>query len=64
MLLAIEVLGFNPHGGWRRAQRDIERRNLLELFGFHLLEFTWHQVVRRPAYVGRTVEAKLAMLGA
>ncbi len=61
--LAIEVLGADPHGGWRRTQIDIERRNLLELFGYHLLEFTWNQVVRRPAYVGDIIRATLVRLG-
>jgi very-short-patch-repair endonuclease len=58
--LVIEVLGFDPHGGWRRGQADMDRRNVLELNGYHLLEFSWGRVVRRPLYVARTIEAALA----
>lgn len=62
--LAIEVDGFTVHGTPRAMSKDFVRQNGLVPHGWHVLRFTWHQVVRQPAMVAATIAAALAGLQA
>jgi very-short-patch-repair endonuclease len=62
--LAIEVDGFEKHGTPRAMAKDFVRQNGLVRYGWHVLRFTWRQVVREPEMVARTIAASLAGLAA
>jgi very-short-patch-repair endonuclease len=62
--LAIEVDGFATHGTPRAMAKDFVRQNGLVPHGWHVLRFTWGQVVREPEMVARTIAAALAGLAA
>lgn len=62
--LAIEVDGFNVHGTPRAMAKDFVRQNGLVPYGWHVLRFTWRQVVRQPDMVAGTIAAALAGLEA
>jgi very-short-patch-repair endonuclease len=62
--LAIEVDGFNVHGTPRAMAKDFVRQNGLVPYGWHVLRFTWRQVVREPDMVARTIAQALAGLAA
>ena len=49
--VAIEVDGYESHTRWGVFQDDRVRGNELELAGWMVLHFTWHQLTRRPDYV-------------
>ena len=49
--IAIEVDGYESHTRWSVFQDDRVRGNELELAGWTVLRFTWHQLTRRPDYV-------------
>jgi hypothetical protein len=57
--IAIEVDGWDPHG--RRAVRERDLARDAELFarGWIVIRFTWTHVVRRPAWVARTIRRGL-----
>jgi very-short-patch-repair endonuclease len=57
--LAIEVDGYQSHTTWAAFQDDRVRRNELELAGWKVLQFTWHQLTRRPDYVIRVLTRAL-----
>ncbi len=59
--LIIEVSGHVTHSTREQRQADLHRDNDLELAGYHKLEFTYDDVVRRPEYVVATVAGALAM---
>jgi hypothetical protein len=62
--LAIEVDGFGAHGTPRAMAKDFVRQNGLVPFGWHVLRFTWRQVVRQPEMVARAIAGALAGLAA
>jgi very-short-patch-repair endonuclease len=62
--LAIEVDGFAVHGTPRRMAKDFVRQNGLVPYDWHVLRFTWRQVVRQPDMIVRAVAAALAGLAA
>ena len=62
--LVIEVDGFKVHATPRRMSKDFVRQNGLVPYGWHVLRFTWRQVVREPEMVARTIADSLAGLAA
>ncbi len=59
VLLAIEVDGYETHGTPRAMTKDFVRQNGLVPFRWHVLRFTWHQVVRQPRAVAAAVAQTL-----
>ena len=49
--IAIEVDGYESHSRYDVFQDDRVRANELELAGWTVLRFTWHQLTERPDYV-------------
>jgi hypothetical protein len=49
--LVVEVMGHRFHSTAQDLQRDAQRRNELQSIGFEVLEFTYADIARRPAYV-------------
>lgn len=62
--LAIEVDGFDAHGTPRAMAKDFVRQNGLVPYGWHVLRFTWAQVVREPEMVAAAIRAALVSLRA
>ena len=62
--LAIEVDGWSIHGTPRAMGKDFVRQNGLVPYRWHVLRFTWDQVVRKPEYVAATIAAALSALAA
>ncbi len=62
--LAIEVDGFGVHGTPRAMSKDFVRQNGLVPHGWHVLRFTWRQVVRRPEMVARAIAESVTGLRA
>lgn len=62
--LAIEVDGFGVHGTPRAMAKDFVRQNGLVPNGWHVLRFTWRQVVREPEMVARAIAGALEGLAA
>jgi very-short-patch-repair endonuclease len=62
--LAIEIDGFEHHSTPEAFQIDRSRQNDLVRLGWTVLRFTWHDVVHRPAQVGRLIEQAIARLTA
>ncbi len=60
--LAIEVDGWSVHGTPRAMSKDFVRQNGLVPHRWHVLRFTWHQVVRQPDDVAAGIGAALAAL--
>ena len=58
--IAIEVDGYEFHSRFEVFEDDRVRANELELLGWTVLRFTWHQVVHRPGQVAATIRAALA----
>jgi very-short-patch-repair endonuclease len=59
LLLAIEVDGYDTHGSPRAMAKDFVRQNGLVPFRWHVLRFTWYQVVRQPRAVAATITQTL-----
>lgn len=59
LLLAIEVDGYGPHSSRKAFQSDRDRQNTLVGLGWTVLRFTWSDVVKRPAYVARTIASAI-----
>ena len=59
--LVVEVDGARWH---RAARRDQDRDNQLAAAGWRVLRFSWHEVVREPDEVLRTLRAALGGCGA
>jgi len=57
--IAIEVDGYEFHSRHDVFQDDRVRGNALELAGWLVLRFTWHQLVHRPDVVAHTIEQAL-----
>jgi len=65
ILLAIEVDGFEAHGSPRAMAKDFVRQNGLVPYRWHVLRFTWPQVVCQPSMVAAAIaEARTALLAA
>ncbi|MGH9041237.1 MAG: type IV toxin-antitoxin system AbiEi family antitoxin domain-containing protein [Acidimicrobiia bacterium] len=62
--LVIEVDGWEVHGTPGAMSRDFVRQNGLVPYGWRVLRFTWHQVVRQPEYVAATIGQTLSALAA
>ena len=60
--LVIEVDGFKIHATPKRMSKDFVRQNGLVPHGWHVLRFTWRQVVREPEMVARSIARSLAGL--
>ena len=58
--VVVELLGYQWHRSKAQMQRDTERMNRLQLEGFVVLQFTYHDVVERCAAVVAVVRAALA----
>ena len=59
--IAIEVDGYEFHSRFDVFEDDRIRGNELELLGWTVLRFTWHQVVHQPGRVAATIRAALAL---
>jgi very-short-patch-repair endonuclease len=57
--LIVEVDGSEIHGTRAAFERDRQRDRLLVLEGWHVVRFTWRQVVRRPGDVADTLRRLL-----
>jgi very-short-patch-repair endonuclease len=53
--IVIEVDGFGSRSTPAHLARELERQNELVLLGWTVLRFTWHQVVRQPDRVARSI---------
>jgi very-short-patch-repair endonuclease len=62
--LAIEVDGYESHSRYDVFEDDRVRGNELELAGWTVLRFTWHQVRRRPGYVIGVLRRAVALAAA
>jgi very-short-patch-repair endonuclease len=49
--LAVELDGGPAHGGVAAMKRDRERDMALRAHGFHVVRYTWDQVIRRRELV-------------
>lgn len=58
--IVIEVLGHTFHSSEVQLAADAARRNALQLAGYRVLEFTYDDIVARPAQVLATVRSALA----
>jgi very-short-patch-repair endonuclease len=59
-MIAIEVDGHEAHGTPQAMAKDLARQNELVLLGWTVLRFTWHQVVKQPEQVAKTLLVTLA----
>jgi very-short-patch-repair endonuclease len=59
-MIAIEVDGHEAHGTPQAMARDLVRQNELVMLGWTVLRFTWHQVVKQPDTVARTLLVTLS----
>ncbi|MGH9000089.1 MAG: endonuclease domain-containing protein [Acidimicrobiia bacterium] len=64
LLLVIEVDGYEAHGSPRAMAKDFVRQNGLVPFGWHVLRFTWSQVVHEPEMVASAIAAARTGLAA
>lgn len=62
--LAIEVDGWEGHGTPRAMGKDFVRQNGLVPYRWHVLRFTWYQVVRTPTAVAAQIAEALYALRA
>jgi very-short-patch-repair endonuclease len=62
--LAVEVDGYVWHFSPEHQQRDHARRNRLQAQGWHILVYTWRDVVDEPARVASEIAALYAKLSA
>ena len=58
--VVVELLGYRWHRTTAQMQRDTERMNRLQLDGFVVLQFTYLDLVERPAEVTALVRAAVA----
>jgi very-short-patch-repair endonuclease len=61
--LAIEVDGYEFHSSKPQFEADRLRSNELTFAGWHVLRFTWDQVIHRPNYVVATIQRVWRKLG-
>ena len=55
--LVLEAEGFASHGTRAALVRDCRRYTELEVFGWHVLRFTWEEVMGQPAWVRWAIES-------
>ena len=60
--IAIEAESFEWHGTPAQLTRDCRRYNTLSLLGWHIIRFSWWQVMFDPAYVQRVLIEAVAVL--
>jgi hypothetical protein len=60
--MAIEAESFEWHGKPAQLSRDCRRYNTLSLLGWHVIRFSWWQVMHDPAYVQRVLIEAVAVL--
>lgn len=60
----VELEGFGSHSTIYHHTRDVRRKHDLIVKGWHVIEFTWLQVIRDPDYVIATVRRVLASVSA
>jgi hypothetical protein len=60
--MAIEAESFEWHGKSADLSRDCRRYNTLSLLGWHVIRFSWWQVMFDPAYVQRVLTEAVALL--
>jgi very-short-patch-repair endonuclease len=58
--VAVEVDGWAWHVDVERFRHDRRRQNILELAGWTVLRFTWHDLTERPEHVVAEIKAALA----
>ncbi len=61
--LVVEVSGQHGHSSPTERTADVQRRNELEEIGRMVAEYTWHHVTVEPAYVRRSLIARLRRCG-
>ncbi len=59
--LVVELAGHRTHATRRQRQADDERAARLSLRGWEVVEFTYEDVVERPAYVAEMIAGHLAV---
>jgi len=64
LMIAIEVDGYESHSRYAVFEDDRVRGNELELAGWTVLRFTWHQLTQRPDYVVAVLRSALAQAAA
>lgn len=57
--MVVEVSGGRGHSSPAERAKDAQRRNELQDLGWRVFEYTWDDVVHRPAYVVRTMRDRL-----
>ena len=62
LLLAIEVDGYEIHGSPGAMAKDFVRQNGLVPLRWHVLRFTWSQVVREPDLVAAAIADAISAL--
>ena len=62
--LVIEVDGFDAHGTPRAMAKDFVRQNGLAPYRWHVLRFTWRQVIQEPGMVAATIRRTIEGLQA
>ncbi len=60
--IAIEAESFEWHGKPAQLSRDCRRYNTLSLLGWHVIRFSWWQVMYDAAYVQRVLVEAVAVL--
>ncbi|HEX8646838.1 MAG TPA: type IV toxin-antitoxin system AbiEi family antitoxin domain-containing protein [Thermoleophilaceae bacterium] len=59
--LIVETDGWETHGTRRAFGSDRRRDRRLDLAGWRVLRFTWHEVMYEPAMVARELAARMAL---
>lgn len=59
--LVLEADGYEHHGSRAGFVRDVRRHTELSIYGWHVLRFTWVDVMTRPVWVRWTIETWLAV---
>lgn len=59
---AIEAESFEWHGETAQLTRDCRRYNALTLSGWHVVRFSWWQVMHEPEYVQKTLVETVRLL--
>jgi very-short-patch-repair endonuclease len=59
--LVVEAESFEYHGRRKQLERDCVRYNAFALAGWRVLRFSWEQVMFRPGYVRKCLEAAVAL---
>jgi predicted transcriptional regulator of viral defense system len=60
ILFAIEVLGWAGHSAYDDWLRNVAKRNWCTKNGWELLEVTWEDLIRRPAWVAKEIRERIS----